>query len=487
MAGQQLVLTAGIALGALAAAAGQAQEAWSPRLERQVLEALDPRQEDAFAAGADPSEITLEDGRTLAELIAEAAAEAAVPLAYTPLDPCPLVRTVRSTAGSLTPSEPRPFLARGDLRDQGGTRAGCGVPADARVLAVVVRAAPRGKGSLQLWPAGAPKPGLPVVEYTGPGNVTAPALVELCQGDGCEADFQARVLGASAQLTVSIVGYLAPLALTQGDPGPPGHPGPPGPPGHPGPPGPPGGACSVTTFGNEATLTCPDGSTVTWPTAAGNCFNPADPADEMIRVGGVCIGKYEASVWSQPDGGIQYGVNSDDYPCSDNGQDCFGEIYARSVPDVTPSRFITWFQAQQALANSGKRLPTNAEWQMAVSGTPDPGAGGGPEDCHVNNLPSGPELTGERANCVSAFGHHDMVGNLWEWIADWVPSSTACPGWSFSDDIMCLSGASTTAEGPGALLRGGGWFGGTFAGPFAVGGNYQPWGSDADIGFRGAR
>src|SRR5256885_10575002 len=33
-------------------------------------------------------------------------------------------------------------------------------------------------------------------------------------------------------------------------------------------------------------------------------------------------------------------------------------------------RLHTYFQAQQALANSGKRLPTNAEWQAAVAGTP---------------------------------------------------------------------------------------------------------------------
>jgi hypothetical protein len=85
-------------------------------------------------------------------------------------------------------------------------------------------------------------------------------------------------------------------------------------------------------------------------------------SDQMVRAGAVCIDKYEASVWSSPTGGTQYGVNSDNYPCNNNGQDCKGKIFARSVAGVTPSRYITWFQAQQALANSGERLPTNAEW-----------------------------------------------------------------------------------------------------------------------------
>ncbi|REJ75167.1 MAG: hypothetical protein DWQ36_06365 [Acidobacteria bacterium] len=237
----------------------------------------------------------------------------------------------------------------------------------------------------------------------------------------------------------------------------------------------------------------PDGTVQTTAAAeAGDpCATAGDPSDEMIPVGGVCIDKYEASVWSQPDGGIQYGVATDDYPCADDGQDCFGLIYARSVPGVQPSAFITWFQAQQALANAGKRLPSNAEWQMAVAGTPDTGGvDDGGTTCNTDDLEPGVASTGSRSGCVSAFGHHDMVGNLAEWVADWVPLSTACPGWfsSFSDDLMCLSGASTDIVGPGALVRGGDWDYAWEAGPFAVSGTVQPSeGTAESIGFRGAR
>ena len=91
---------------------------------------------------------------------------------------------------------------------------------------------------------------------------------------------------------------------------------------------------------------------------------------------------------------------------------------------------------------------------------------------------------------MSAWGVNDMVGNLWEWVADWVPASTDCPGWSgFSDDVMCLSGASTAATGPGALIRGGNFDSGSSAGPFAVYGNDLPKFSNGSFGFgfRGAR
>ena len=238
------------------------------------------------------------------------------------------------------------------------------------------------------------------------------------------------------------------------------------------------------------------------------------PSDS-VAVGPACIDKYEASVWEIPNvpankslirkvkagkatltnltsptaianGVVQRGVASDDYGagCLDSGNGCT-DFYAVSIPGVTPSRFLTWFQATAAARNAGKRLPTNQEWQAAALGTPDPGATPGAEDCNTNS--AGPDLTGARANCFSDVGAFDMVGNIWEWVADWVPLSTACPGWGgFSDDFMCLAGASMTG-GPGALLRGGVFDHGTFAGVFAVDGNGAPTVAFSFIGFRAAR
>jgi hypothetical protein len=83
---------------------------------------------------------------------------------------------------------------------------------------------------------------------------------------------------------------------------------------------------------------------------------------------------------------IQLGMTNDDYsPCADNGQNCGGDVYALSLPGVMPSARITWFQAQAACENSRKRLPSNAEWQAAVSGTPDPGPDNGTTDCNTDS------------------------------------------------------------------------------------------------------
>jgi formylglycine-generating enzyme required for sulfatase activity len=84
-----------------------------------------------------------------------------------------------------------------------------------------------------------------------------------------------------------------------------------------------------------------------------------------------------------------------------------------------------------------------------------------------------------------------MVGNLAEWVADWVPRSEVCGAWSAgvspTGDAQCLGGAATTGE-PGALLRGG-YFSRDFqTGPLSVNGGTAPSTSaNIFIGFRCAR
>jgi len=85
-----------------------------------------------------------------------------------------------------------------------------------------------------------------------------------------------------------------------------------------------------------------------------------------------------------------------------------------------------------------------------------------------------------------------MVGNVWEWVAEWVPRSTGCGTWtagaSPTGDYQCLEGASTSAtDEPGALIRGGNFNDGTSAGPLAVIATYEPSSKFDGIGFRCAR
>lgn len=239
---------------------------------------------------------------------------------------------------------------------------------------------------------------------------------------------------------------------------------------------------------------------------------------DAVLVGQTCVDTYEASVWSIPNptttnkglvkkvlkgkvkladltaaGATEISLSSSCSPAFPGTFPANGQwttpLYAVSIAGVRPTACVTWFQAEEACALSGKRLLTNQEWQRAVAGSPDPGPDNGTTDC--NTTTAGDAVnTGSRSSCKSSWGAFDMVGNVDEWVADWVPLSTfTCPGWGgFSNDFMCLSGAQDVAGGPGALIRGGGYDGGASAGPLAVHGLVRPSVSGGDVvGFRCGR
>jgi hypothetical protein len=247
------------------------------------------------------------------------------------------------------------------------------------------------------------------------------------------------------------------------------------------------------------------------PVAAAGC------AADSVESGTVCIDKYEASVWRVPPtatsliarirngtvslanltsaaGVIQLGLFFGDLQangCPPTGNGCL-DFYAVSIPGVTPSRYINWFQAAAAARNSGRRLPTNQEWQVAALGTPDPGSDDGSTTCVTHSLTNAPAATGSRSNCVSDVGAFDMVANLWEWVAEWGDQNNGCTTWSvspdFGSDLSCVGGpgADVLSNLPAALVRGGDYAIELNAGVFAVAATV-PYLLDKTIGFRCAR
>lgn len=127
------------------------------------------------------------------------------------------------------------------------------------------------------------------------------------------------------------------------------------------------------------------------------------------------------------------------------------EPVAVSRPGVVPQGYLTHFLASQACANAGKRLCTEAEWQVACRGARASrfpyGSAYVPMRCNVGRLQHpayvlhgnssfghtdprmnlvverGSEpllrLAGETVTCASRWGDdavYDMVGNLDEWV-----------------------------------------------------------------------
>ncbi len=248
----------------------------------------------------------------------------------------------------------------------------------------------------------------------------------------------------------------------------------------------------VTTLGDDR---CPRGYT---PETLGPLTICRKGSDEMVKAGDVWVDRYEASVWQAGTcGGTQYGAgDTDDYPTSfpDNGQ-FTARVYACSKAGVFPSRNITYFQAQAACAAAGKHLITNAEWQQAAVATPDPGSNDGLNgSCRTNNAAAF-GLTGAHPACLSAWGAQDLIGNAWEWTANWYGHNAtgfdstqpaAFNGDSY-ENITPAQNQATDTQFPPAAVRGGYKGSGTQAGVFAITLKYAPSVSNLDIGFRCAR
>lgn len=256
--------------------------------------------------------------------------------------------------------------------------------------------------------------------------------------------------------------------------------------------------------------------------------NPATPAgrywcrralagglyDELVRVGvgptAFWVDRYEASANTARDASGAWLFESDTEPPGfpHNGQGGTPPyVFSAARPAGTqPARWITWFQALEACAANGKALPTGSQWLRAARGTPDPGG------CQVSS--SDARNAGGGAECQSAWGAQDMIGNVWEWTSEWaanvgvqrtLPAVDAGAGttiggvqanydlrpwpsdyrsdstWNISSTV---SGPGTTTGLPAAFARGGYWANGSGAGVFAMNLDLAPSTTSSAVGFR---
>jgi formylglycine-generating enzyme required for sulfatase activity len=207
------------------------------------------------------------------------------------------------------------------------------------------------------------------------------------------------------------------------------------------------------------------------------------PAHQVV-LGPYCIDKHEVTV-------REYRA------CSDSGR-CKRAGTANEWPDITakerkvfdplcnirepearathPINCVDWEMADKFCREQGKRLPTEAEWEFAARGPDGRKYPWGDEDptadrlnacgkeCVEWGLKNGVEQkamydaddgfpntapVGSFPKGASRYGVEDVVGNVWEWVADWY-------GPYGKDERNAPTGPT---EGEERVIRGGAWNG----------------------------
>ncbi len=172
------------------------------------------------------------------------------------------------------------------------------------------------------------------------------------------------------------------------------------------------------------------------------CYSSEEPVHQVTLTNAFYLGRYEVTQ-------SQWTATMGSNPSSVQGQ---------SDSPSRPVERVSWNTIQGYLSATGFRLPTEAEWEYACrAGTQTPFYNGSTDDSTVGALAwygsccggnSGGVTHAVGGKLANAFGFHDMLGNVWEWVNDWYGSYP--------------SGAQTDPTGPVSatyrVVRGGSWY-----------------------------
>ena len=124
-----------------------------------------------------------------------------------------------------------------------------------------------------------------------------------------------------------------------------------------------------------------------------------------------------------------------------------------------PVIFVDWYQSHNYCQWRGAKLPTSAQWEKAASGTDGrefPWGDYNPDRCDFANLGGDTQYcvgdtteVGSYESGKSPYGIYDLIGNVFEWVADWY-------SWEYNQNAP-LSNPTGPEAGTSKVIRGGSW------------------------------
>lgn len=164
------------------------------------------------------------------------------------------------------------------------------------------------------------------------------------------------------------------------------------------------GAIGLTTLGIDAADTWRgDGGTMLAQLIGTRSLCPSEMVEIKTGTTFSCIDRYEVS----PGSGCVYISPGNTEETTQNIVD--KKCRPQSVAGAIPWRHVARAEAEQLCARVNKRLPSAEEWYRAALDT---------EAGQCVTTESAVTETGSKTGCQSAVGAYDMVGNVWEWVAD---------------------------------------------------------------------
>ena len=200
---------------------------------------------------------------------------------------------------------------------------------------------------------------------------------------------------------------------------------------------------------------------------------PPEPSKPVLQAGATKVNQKDGLtyVWIPP-GTFQMGCSPGDKECYDTekpahevtitkgfwiGQTPVTQAAYQRLIGSNPSQFhgeqlpvetVNWNEAQSYCQAAGLRLPTEGEWAYAARAGTTGSRYGDLDQIAWYSANSGSTTHAVGQKQANVWGLYDMLGNVWQWVADWYAVYPAGPQ---SDP------AGPPGSGRERVLRGGSW------------------------------